>query len=254
MNNENKRLHHLITEADSEKLLHEFAEFGEGASVTDEEQQRILSSVMRKAGFEMNDITVKRTKKHSRRFVGFMVAAAVLGAGAIGAGAYSYSNGMWNAMDIFITEDQDPEVTMENLKSVTSDFDGEILENTFTDLNFTYEGIVNDGQEGYVVLTVKKSNGEPFDLGEDGCAGIAFKRESPKITDGNYDTKLYPANGGYSYSDVVNDDGSVTFMLYITNEALWHDPYYKPNLVDGDEALVSGKYVLSISNIYDKSG
>ncbi len=96
-----KELENSVSLADAERLSDELASFGENHSLTDEEQQRILSSVMRKAGFEMNEtIRINRTQRNSRmdthkdhtaevvrRKHGSAIAAClvVVAAGAIGA-------------------------------------------------------------------------------------------------------------------------------------------------------------------------
>lgn len=234
----------------------ELADIDNQAEIEDDSQQRILSSVMRKAGFEMKEtMTVKKTRRHGKRFVGFILAAAVLGAGAIGVGAYTYSNGMWSfASGYYFVEDGEPNEVMENLKSVTNDFDGQILENTFTDLDFTYEGIVNDGELAYVMITVKKTNGEPFKCGEEGFLSSGFRCESAKITDGNYDTLLYPVLLD-AVSEGINEDGSATIVLQITNEAKFHVPdevweELDGNLFKEDESPISDEYVLSFTNLY----
>lgn len=48
--------------------------------------ERILSLTQRKAGITMEN-RIKHTKKHSKRFIGFMAAAAIAVTGAVGAGA-----------------------------------------------------------------------------------------------------------------------------------------------------------------------
>ena len=56
-----------------------YADFEKGASVTADEQERILSSVMRKAGFDMKEAyTIKKTRKINKRMVGIVIAAAML--------------------------------------------------------------------------------------------------------------------------------------------------------------------------------
>ena len=233
---------------DCEKLEAAFENFARDASISDDEQQRILSSVMGKAGFEMKgNMTEKRIKRHNRRFMGFMIAAAVVATGAIGVGAYTYSNGMWNAMSDRFDESTIEQDAMPKLASVMKNYDGVVLENTFEGLDFTYEGVINDGNEAYVILTISKSNGEPFELSEGGAVEIAYRRESAKITDGNYDTELYPYSIPFVI-DKVNDDGSVTAMLNITNAAVWFTD--AQGFFDGTEPPISDEYVLSFSNIY----
>lgn len=91
MNDTPERLNDIITENGAEALEKEFSEFGKNAKISADAQERILASVMRKAGHGMSkNITVKRTRKHNKHFMKIAVAAAVLATGAIAAGAYSH--------------------------------------------------------------------------------------------------------------------------------------------------------------------
>lgn len=93
------------TENDCEEMENELEDFMSTAFIGDEQQQRILSSVMRKAGFEMKEnITVKKTKRHGKRFVGFIAAAAVLATCAVGAYAYNAMTHK-DKVSIYYTED-----------------------------------------------------------------------------------------------------------------------------------------------------
>ena len=90
MENRLELLYRRAEDSDAELLGSGYAELGRNASLGGEAQQRILSSVMRKAGFEMNEnINVKKARRHGKRFVGLVVAAALLGTSAIGGAAYS---------------------------------------------------------------------------------------------------------------------------------------------------------------------
>ena len=68
-----------FSEKDSEMFDSVHADFEKNASVTDSEQERILSSVMRKAGFDMKEnIAVKKIRKSNRRISVIIIAAAML--------------------------------------------------------------------------------------------------------------------------------------------------------------------------------
>ena len=84
-----KYLSDMLTQSDCEALDRELTGFGSGAELDDETSKRILSSVMRKAGFEMdNNITVsKKNKRMGRRFTVLLAAAVIAVTGAVGAGA-----------------------------------------------------------------------------------------------------------------------------------------------------------------------
>ncbi|MCH5348228.1 MAG: hypothetical protein J1E40_02800 [Oscillospiraceae bacterium] len=68
-----------ISEDSAEMFDSVYAGFEKNASVTAYEQERILSSVMRKAGFDMKEIaSIKKTRKISKRIAGMVIAAAVI--------------------------------------------------------------------------------------------------------------------------------------------------------------------------------
>ena len=108
MKRENDELKIDLSVQDAELFEDTFADFEENAEVTDEEKQRVLSSVMRKAGFEMNgiikdnkrdiksnkaeDAEVRRGNIQVRR--GGVIAAciAVLAVGAVTAGILHSNN------------------------------------------------------------------------------------------------------------------------------------------------------------------
>ena len=83
---DNRNLSDIITESDCELIENELSGFGKGARLDEKTEQHILSSVMGKAGFKM-DNRINHTKKYSRRFIGFMAAAAIAVTGIAGAGA-----------------------------------------------------------------------------------------------------------------------------------------------------------------------
>ena len=89
MENRLKALEESVSLSEAEIITKEFSAISDQSEISDDAQQRILSSVMRKAGFEMKDtMTTTKTRKHSKRFIAFVAAAALMTTAAIGAGAY----------------------------------------------------------------------------------------------------------------------------------------------------------------------
>ena len=89
MDNMLENLVYGISENNSDMIDSVYEDFEKNAFVTDDEQNRILSSVMRKAGFDMKEtISIKKTRKISKRIAGIVIAAAAMLIGAVTAAAY----------------------------------------------------------------------------------------------------------------------------------------------------------------------
>ncbi|MBQ1469905.1 MAG: hypothetical protein IIZ29_03515 [Schwartzia sp.] len=107
---------------------------------------------------EANSRSVKSARSFSRRAVAFAAAAAVLGTGAIGAGAYAaYNNGFFNGAKALYPNTELSDKDIDNIAGITGDWNGEVIENTFDGLDFTIDGTVNDGQTSCVMLTVSRT-------------------------------------------------------------------------------------------------
>ena len=79
-----------LSQKDMQRLSHGFERIDKSSTLTSAEQQRILSSVMRKAGIEMNDNERTRDNiKITRGFKGFGAAAAAAVALIVGLSAVS---------------------------------------------------------------------------------------------------------------------------------------------------------------------
>ncbi len=160
-----KELYDLLENVTAEELTpaaEMLEEIAEKSALPNDMGSRIHSSVMRKAGFEMKGTNEKKTRRHSKRFVGFMIAAAVLCVGSITAYAmyqFNYGNAFKNrenAEGEAITGD------VQELESTTQPFDGIIMENTFTDVDITVEGVVCETGVDHLLLTASKKDGTPF--------------------------------------------------------------------------------------------
>ncbi len=180
-----ERLNALLnsTSPDEAELLSgEIAEFAAGAELPDEAAQHILSSVMRKAGFEMNEnITITKVKRKKRGKRLFILIAAVLMIilGTIGAGAYYLNKqGIINGMNLRMWNLREAtEEELELLNGMTST-KGRLIENTFEEIDVSYDGVVCDGMQMIVILTLKKKDGTPLKAPEGYEWSAAYTEES----------------------------------------------------------------------------
>ncbi|MBR1422286.1 MAG: hypothetical protein IJ571_02430 [Ruminococcus sp.] len=213
-----KELYDLLENVTAEELmpaaelLEEIAEKSKSALPNDM-GSRIHSCVIRKAGIEMKGTNEKKIGRHSKRFVGAMVAAAVLVTGAIGAGAYAaYNNGFFNGAKALYPDTELSDKDIDNIASITGEWNGEVFENTFDGLEFTIDGTVNDGQTSCVMLTVSKTNGEPFTL-EEG-EHYYFKYGGGSVPFDDYHNEPDPAYR--EYKTQLNEDGTLSVIMYNT--------------------------------------
>lgn len=201
------------------------------------QKDKILSSAVRKAGIAMTEnkeIKTGKPMKRSKKAIAAIIAAAVICTG--GAAAYAvYSNGIENGMKMRF-EDELTDSGKQALGSVTKNFDGEVLENTFEDVDFEFDGIVFDGQEGYVVLTARKSNGTAFECADNetyihtyGGGAVPYAGSGASEEDVTYRTEPDPEIN--SCKTGVNNDGSLSILIRHT---------WAPN---------AGKYVMELDGI-----
>lgn len=157
--------------------------------------------------------SVKSTRTFNRRIVVFAAAAAVLGTGAIGAGAYAaYNNGFFNGAKTLYPDTELSDKDIDNIAGITGDWNGEVIENTFDGLEFTIDGTVNDGQTSCVMLTVSKTNGEPFTL-EEG-EHYYFKYGGGSVPFDDHHNEPDPAYR--EYKTQLNKDGTLSVIMYNT--------------------------------------
>ncbi len=207
----------LIDEAQAERLTAEFRQFGEGAKADEDQQQRILSSVMRKAGIDMKEtFSVKRTKKKRISIAAAAIAAACLcGFTAYAVYQYNYGNAFKNrenAEGEVITGD------VQELESTTQPFDGVIMENTFTDVDITVEGVVCETGVDHLLLTASKKDGTPFAESDEVVFRSGFGMCIPiqynayfKDKEGIDVSELYWGDDPVMCE--LNDDGTLSIMI-----------------------------------------
>ena len=215
----------------------ELAEIDDQTEIGDDPKQRILSSVMRKAGFEMKE---KRTKKRTISIAVIAAAAACLcGFTAFAVYQYNYGNAFKSKL-----ADNGKTVTgnVHELESTTQPFNGVILENTFTDINFTVEGVVSDVGRDYALVTARKTDGTPFAESDEERFEAGLQMCIPCNTDYfngkeiNDTSELY---WGYqSVNCELNDDGSLSITM--SNDWKIGDEEYDVILGFGD--LFSYRY------------
>lgn len=140
-----------ISLADAEMLSNELGSFDENYSLTADEQQRILSSVMRKAGFEMNETNVKVTKGKKR--FGKMMIFGIAAAAVLSAVGWTAVSGGFERVKEFFHQDISPYADMinENGKSVAND-----------DITLSIDGVIMDEVQCRVVVSLasKTKHGE----------------------------------------------------------------------------------------------
>ena len=195
MKRENDELKLELSVSDAELFEDTFADFEENAEVTDEEKQRVLSSVMRKAGFEMNgiikdnkrdiksnkaeDAEVRRGNIQVRR--GGVIAAciAVLAVGAVTAGILHSNNIQAAKPDKYTltagsgtSGDEDNSTAEEDIpaENIMPDMVGKAL----TDVLEEYDGrlkfdIISEYNEEYeegIIYAQSVPAGEEFSVGD----------------------------------------------------------------------------------------
>lgn len=220
---------------EAELLSEEFAEFEAGAELPDEAAQHILSSVMRKAGFEMNEnITVTKVKRKKRGKRLFILIAAVLMIilGTIGAGAYFLNKqGIINGMNLRMWNLREAtEEELELLNGMTST-KGRLIENTFEEVDVSYDGVVCDGMQMIVILTLKKKDGTPLKAPEGYEWSAAYTEESSLSPFAGKPDRRY-----FSQALTENDDGS----LSLTYRSMVYDQHN----------MFSGKTKIGINGLY----
>ena len=255
------RLPDYVNEKDMARFDDKFDQFESSANADTDLEDRILSSVIRKAGFEMNNTIIVR-KSRKKKLITIAVIAAALVSSAIVAGAYAYKTGLWNGMkNVFTEEVEEPlEEISENkvaaLESMTV-FDGTLVENTFDGIDIIFEGSIpnidsHGGGGAYSIFTIRKSDGTAFTEPPEGWR-YAIK----------YGECAYGRNDGFPlykdsiYNININDDGSISLTLSnwtagcvlsaIDNKGDhpvylgFTDLYLEPDWTEGDEATESDK-------------
>lgn len=192
-----------FSQSDAELFDSVHADFEKNASVSPDEQSRILSSVMRKAGAEMKENnTVKRTRRHSKRFVGFAIAAALFATGAVGAGAtYAYKQ-LSNRTGV---EHYMGEQTADEIESMGLAFN-DTSENGH--IRMTVDTAISDGNFARLIITLEKLDDEARSIVDDSpLTGVYYADTGEECT-------LYVNSGAMSWEPgVVNDPLSDVFTF-----------------------------------------
>ena len=249
MSKKPEKLSDIITEKGMQELLDGYTDLGSEQTITDEEQARIISSAMRKAGFEMKGtISVTQSRKKTVSIAVIAVAAACL-CGFTAYAVYQYNYG--NAFKAKPT-DNGKAVTgdVQELESTTQPFNGVVLENTFTDIDFTVEGVVSDASRDHLLVTARKKDGTSFAESEEKRFEAGLKMCIPCNIDYfngkeiNDTSELYW--GSASVNCELNDDGSLSITM--KNDWKIGDEEYDVILGFGD--LFSCQYSEEKDDVY----
>lgn len=151
MENRLKALEESVSLSEAEIITKEFSAISNQSEISNDAQQRILSSVMRKAGFDMKEANVKITKKKSKakKLILCGIAAAVV----LSAVGWTAANGGFERVKEFFHQDISPYADMinENGKSVAND-----------DITLSIDGVIMDEVQCRVVVSLasKTKHGE----------------------------------------------------------------------------------------------
>lgn len=139
----------LLSDRDTELLKDAFAGFESSATTDSAAEQRVLSSVMRKAGYGMKETKTGRIRRLNKRFIGIAAAAAVLVCGAIGAAA---------AVSRMSTE-PDPKLksywSEKGAAAIMEQSAGPVLTRDCADMELTVDTMFCDGTSVDVLLSYK---------------------------------------------------------------------------------------------------
>ena len=250
-----------LTERDCERFEPVFSDFMRTADIADDEKQHILSSVMRKAGFEMNDnitMTKGKRKKRGKRLFILIAAVLMIILGTIGAGAYYLNKqGIINGMNLRMWNLREAaEEELELLNGMTST-KGRLIENTFEEIDVSYDGVVCDGMQMIVILTLKKKDGTPLKAPEGYEWSAAYTEESSLSPFAGKPDRQY-----YSQALTENDDGTLSLTYYSSVYAqtfvfrdkikLGINGLYCVSVATTEESREITDYVNIVSNAYIK--
>ena len=246
---------------EAELLSDEIAEFAAGAELPDEAAQHILSSVMQKAGSEMNEnIAMRKVKRKKRGKRLFILIAAVLMIilGTIGAGAYYLNKqGIINGMNLRMWNLREAtEEELELLNGMTST-KGRLIENTFEEIDVGYDGVFCDGMQMIVILTLKKKDGTPLKAPEGYEWSAAYTEESSLSPFAGKPNRHY-----HSQALKENEDGTLSLTYYSSVYAqtfvfrdkikLGINGLYCAPVATTEESREITEYVNIVSNAYIK--
>ncbi len=250
----------IITEKGAQTLLEGYTDFADEAFLSDDEQQRILSSAMRKAGSEMKEtMLTKKKRKHSKRFAGIVLAAAVALTGAIGAAAY-YSFINSNSVEHFI----DNADTLEEKGFA----ENQVMENGH--IRITIDTVLSDGYNGYIIYTTEAldETGEElrdrylFDKKFYYSGSSEQVRFKQSYTGARFPVEENGKEREYQMIDLTDVDVSESFDIRFyaldmySGESVELDEYGLPadNLLDGMTAAVNFEKNCDIVSLTDEKG
>lgn len=179
--------------------------------------KRIFSSVMSKlSGVKRQAPQIRLSKKV---FI-ISIAAVALAAGSIGVySGYQLSQGIYDGIQYslpYLMTQEEAAV----LSAVTTPFNGTVIQNTYDNIDFKFEGIVSDTTEKHIILTASRSDGKKFSS-KNGTSYMALMETT-------YTYKTDFSNSyGYEFCDIrnlfnitVTKDGNLAIDISISDDVL----------------------------------
>ena len=181
------------------------------------QREQIYENLMKRK--EMITMTTgTNTRKHGKRFTAFILAAAIMTTGAIGAGAayFAKNGGTWNGLkSVFEGSGQQAvgqlSETGDAALEKAAAHDGTLVSNTFEGIDVSFDGIVTNewvgdmGDQTFEVFTLKKTDGTTFEAPGKGM------RYSVSSADGSFE-----GGGSFRYEGTIvsaNEDGTLSVTV-----------------------------------------
>lgn len=281
MKRENDELKIDLSVQDAELFEDTFAGFEENAEVTDAEKKRVLSSVMRKAGFEMNEIInekrknitasktddteVRRGRIQVKR--GGIIAAciAVLAVGAVTAGVLNMNNinadipkpASQPTSDVYATGDEDidttdtdyTDATDDNAENIMPDLVGRKLTDVFKEydgkLSFDVVFDYNSKYEDGIIIGQYTPAGTPFKEGDSLELRVNSEQQNRFIPDVSGSEREVAESS-------ISAAGFIPYVKEIYDEEVPEGIAIKTDPAPGNKAAFESKITLFISK--GKSG
>ena len=158
----------------------------------------------------------------SRKAVALCAAAVIAVTGTVSAVAV-YGGKIGKSAKI-LTSNTPDEKDIENIEKTTLPFNGEVLCESFEDIDFTVDGITRTQTDrGELWLTAKKTNGERFECPDDEYYVLAYTLDlnAEGLTLDMSDERNVYYNGALAMNRCeINDDGTLSVMLDIS---MWEE-------------------------------
>ncbi len=223
---------------DAETFADCFAELADPVETDSDFCERVLSSTMRKAGFEMNETNVKVTKGKKR--FGKMMIFGIAAAAVLSAVGWTAVSGGFERVKEYFAQDISPYADMINNTSKTVSDD---------DITLSVDGVVVDEVQCRVVVSVtpKTKRGEEIvgqlSYSSHGYLDDCYKLQTKAEKHGGTEDEAHEW-----YVEQVKNLPPHRFSLYFENAGKTSGERYREDMTDAETADISYENVLDVSD------